>query len=41
MHPSYADSLNSIGNTYQNKGDYDKALEYKHKSIEIQKIVLG
>jgi tetratricopeptide (TPR) repeat protein len=41
MHPSYADSLNYIGITYQSKGDYDKALEYKLKSIEIRKIVLG
>jgi tetratricopeptide (TPR) repeat protein len=41
MHPSYADSLDSIGNTYQNKGDYDKALEYYFKSIEIKKNVLG
>jgi nephrocystin-3 len=41
MHPSYADSLNNIGNIYENKGDYDKALEYKLKSIEIKKIVLG
>jgi tetratricopeptide (TPR) repeat protein len=41
MHPSYADSLNNIGITYESKGDYDKALEYKLKSIEIKKIVLG
>jgi hypothetical protein len=41
MHPSYASSLGKIGSTYDNKGDYDKALEYKLKSIEIQKIVLG
>jgi tetratricopeptide (TPR) repeat protein len=41
MNPSYADSLNNIGSTYQSKGDYDKALEYYFKSIEIKKIVLG
>jgi tetratricopeptide (TPR) repeat protein len=41
MHPSYATSLGNIGNTYDSKGDYDKALEYKLKSIEIKKIVLG
>jgi tetratricopeptide (TPR) repeat protein len=41
MHPSYADSLGNIGVTYENKGDYDKALEYYFKSIEIKKIVLG
>jgi hypothetical protein len=41
MHSYYASSLNSIGNTYQNKGDYDKALEYKLKSAELRKIVLG
>jgi tetratricopeptide (TPR) repeat protein len=41
MHPSYADSLGNIGITYKKKGDYDKALEYYFKSIEITKIVLG
>jgi tetratricopeptide (TPR) repeat protein len=41
MHPYYATSLGNIGSTYDSKGDYDKALEYKLKSIEIEKIVLG
>jgi tetratricopeptide (TPR) repeat protein len=41
MHPDYASSLNNIGITYDSKGDYDKALEYKLKSVEIRKIVLG
>jgi tetratricopeptide (TPR) repeat protein len=41
MHPYYASSLGSIGNAYQSKGDYDKALEYYYKSVEIRKIVLG
>jgi tetratricopeptide (TPR) repeat protein len=41
MHPDYATSLNNIGSTYQSKGDYDKALEYYFKSVEITKIVLG
>jgi hypothetical protein len=41
MHPSYAASLGNIGNTYDSKGDYDKALEYKFKSIEIKKILLS
>jgi tetratricopeptide (TPR) repeat protein len=41
MHPDYASSLNNIGNTFNSKGDYDKALEYKLKSIEIRKVVLG
>jgi tetratricopeptide (TPR) repeat protein len=41
MHPDYATSLNNIGSTYDNKGDYDKALEYYFKSIEIRKIILG
>jgi hypothetical protein len=41
MHPSYAASLGNIGITYNNKGDYDKALKYKLKSIKIQKILLG
>jgi tetratricopeptide (TPR) repeat protein len=37
MHPSYAASLNNVGNTYQSKGDYDKALEYFFKSLSITK----
>jgi tetratricopeptide (TPR) repeat protein len=41
MHPDYATSLGNIGNIYLSEGDYDKALEYKLKSIEVQKIVLG
>jgi nephrocystin-3 len=41
MHPDYATSLNNIGNIYDSKGDYDKALEYYFKSAEIRKIVLG
>jgi tetratricopeptide (TPR) repeat protein len=41
MHPDYATSLNNIGSTYDSKGDYDKALEYYFKSVEIRKIVLG
>ena len=41
MHPDYASSLNNIGNSFSNKRDYDKALEYYFKSVEITKIVLG
>jgi tetratricopeptide (TPR) repeat protein len=41
MHPDHAGSLNNIGNTYYSKRDYDKALEYYFKSVEIRKIVLG
>jgi tetratricopeptide (TPR) repeat protein len=41
MHSDYASSLNNIGNTYDSKGDYDKALEHYSKSAEIRKIVLG
>jgi tetratricopeptide (TPR) repeat protein len=41
MHPDYAACLYNIGNTYQRKGDYNKALGYYFKSIEIMKIVLG
>jgi nephrocystin-3 len=41
MHPDYATVLDNIGNIYLSKGDYDKALEYYFKSIEIRKIVLG
>jgi tetratricopeptide (TPR) repeat protein len=41
MHPYYASSLGNIGNAYQRKGDYDKALEYYFKSVEIIKIVFG
>jgi tetratricopeptide (TPR) repeat protein len=41
MHPDYASSLNNIGITYDSKEDFDKALEYYFKSVEIRKIVLG
>ena len=41
MHLSYAASLNNIGNIFGNKGDFDKALEYHFKSLEITKLVLG
>jgi tetratricopeptide (TPR) repeat protein len=41
MNPNYASSLNNIGNIYQEKGDYNKALEYYLKSKEIRKLVLG
>jgi tetratricopeptide (TPR) repeat protein len=41
MHPDYASSLNNIGNVYDRKWDYDKALECYFKSAEILKIVLG
>jgi nephrocystin-3 len=41
MHPDYASSLGNIGSIYDNKGDYDKALDYYFKSIEIRKIILG
>ena len=41
MHPSYANSLIGIGIIYQNKGNYDKALEYYFKSLEITKLMLG
>jgi tetratricopeptide (TPR) repeat protein len=41
MHPRYAQSLYAIGDLYFTIGDYDKALEYEIKSLEIKKIVLG
>jgi tetratricopeptide (TPR) repeat protein len=41
MHPGYASSLNNIGRTYDYKGDYDQALDYYFKSLEIRKIALG
>lgn len=36
-----ADAYNNIGIVYQNLGDYDKALEYYFKALEITKDVLG
>jgi tetratricopeptide (TPR) repeat protein len=36
-----ANAQNNIGVIHQEKGDYDKALEYYFKSLEIKKIVLG
>jgi tetratricopeptide (TPR) repeat protein len=41
MHVDYAFSLNNIGVTYDNKGDYDKALDYYFRSLDIKKTVLG
>jgi tetratricopeptide (TPR) repeat protein len=34
-------SYNNIGNVYDDLGDYDKALEYHNKALEIRKSVLG
>ena len=36
-----ADAYNNIGNVYHKLGDYDKALEYHNKALEIKKDVLG
>ena len=36
-----ATSYNNIGNVYRKLGDYDKALEYHNKALEIKKAVLG
>jgi hypothetical protein len=33
MHPDYALSLNNVGNTFDSKEDYNKALEFKLKSL--------
>lgn len=41
MHPDYATSLNDIATAYKRKENYDKALQYYFKSIEIRKFVLG
>ena len=36
-----AQTLNCIGNVYQNKGDYAKALEHYNKSLEIRTKIKG
>jgi hypothetical protein len=36
MHPTYADYLHNVGITYDSKGDYNKAFEYKLKSFYIK-----
>jgi tetratricopeptide (TPR) repeat protein len=36
-----ADSYNNLGVVYDNLGDYNKALEYHFKALEIRKAVLG
>jgi tetratricopeptide (TPR) repeat protein len=41
MNPDYASSLNNVGVIYERKGEYNEALKYYFKSIEIKKIVLG
>ena len=40
-HPDTAISYNNIGVVYNNLGDYDKALEYYFKGLEIRKEILG
>jgi tetratricopeptide (TPR) repeat protein len=40
-HPSTATSYNNIGLTYDNMGDYAKALEYNFKALAIREKVLG
>jgi len=35
--PSIATTYNNIGLVYNNQGDYNKALEYYFKSLEIEK----
>jgi tetratricopeptide (TPR) repeat protein len=41
MHLDYSCTFNNIGMVYDNKGNYDKALEYYFQSLEITKIILG
>jgi preprotein translocase subunit SecA/nephrocystin-3 len=40
-HTATADSYNSVGVLYANKGDYDKALELFLKALEIREVTLG
>ncbi|MEI6882678.1 MAG: tetratricopeptide repeat protein, partial [Bacteroidota bacterium] len=35
-HPEIAKSYNNLGNSFESKGEYDKAIKYKTKAIEIQ-----
>jgi len=39
-HPDLAKSYNNIGLVYNSKGEYDKALEFYQKSLEINLISL-
>ena len=36
-----ADSFNNLGSTYDSKGEYDKAIEYYTKALNIRQKVLG
>ena len=40
-HPSYASSLNNLGNLYMNMGDYKAAEPYYKQALEIRKKALG
>jgi len=40
-HPYVADSYNNIGVVWKNKGEYDKALDFYQKSLEIKLKTLG
>ncbi len=41
LDPNYGDAYNNIGGAYDNKGDYDRALEYYQKSLKIGLKKLG
>ena len=40
-HPFTATTLNWIGNSYHALGDYDNAIKYISKSVEIRRQLLG
>ena len=40
-HEQIADSLNAVGNAYRKKQDYDKAVEYYEKSLNIRLNLFG
>ena len=41
QHPSIGDSYNNIGSVWNDKGEYDKALEYYEKCLKIKLKTLG
>ena len=36
-HPDVADSLNNLGNAYNDKGQYDQEIKYHEESLKIKK----
>jgi tetratricopeptide (TPR) repeat protein len=38
-HQTVANSLNNLGNLYEAKGQYDKAINYYQESLKMEKLI--